>query len=494
MLSGLAQVRPAAAQQQGDPRFFPQTGYRIADDAFWDYFRRRGAVRTFGYPISNPFLLFGFKVQLFQRELLQQLPDGSVTLMNVLDEGLMPYTKVNGSTFPAPDQEVIQRQPQVGTPDYHVKALQFVRDYAPDMWEGRRVNFFQTYSGSVRAEEAFPDGRVDAGLLPGFNLEIWGLPTSKPTADPANPGFVYLRFQRGIMHFDASTGATQGLLLADYVKSLLTLKNLPPDLESQAKDNRLYGQWDPKAGASVSRPKDLPGSDLTNAFRRDATVLVDAGHGGREIGAQFKFPDGAALLEKDLNLKVAKKVAEGLSASGIEALLSRNADVQVNGSSDLTGDSKVTVSDDLQARVDMANRARADLLVSVHFNGVSDASKRGTWVFYADGRPFSDRSRVLAELAQAQMVKSLKEAGYETISHRAAPDSSILGGGHHYYLLGPTSDIIKRPSEMPGIIGEPLFVTNPDDANALRQDRILDAVARAYVEAIKAYFQRFPVT
>ena len=178
-------VMPSPAwAQQADSRMFPQTGYRIGDDAFWTYFRRRGGVRTFGYPVSNPFTLQGFRVQIFQRAILQMQPNGAVAIANVLDDGLLPYTAINGSNFPGPDPDLIARQPRVGEPDYHQKALQFVRDNAPDTWQGMKVSFFQTFSGAVRAEEAFPDGGASDGLLLGFNLEVWGLPTSKPTPRP----------------------------------------------------------------------------------------------------------------------------------------------------------------------------------------------------------------------------------------------------------------------------------------------------------------------
>ena len=157
--TGLAQLGISEADvAQADPRFFAQTGYRIEDDAFWAYFRRRGGVRNFGYPVSNSFTLLGFEVQIFQRAILQRQPDGSVAIMNVLDDGLLPYMKINGSQFPAADPEVIKGQPLVGTPEYHAKALQFVKDTAPDVWQGQRVNFFQTFAGAVKVEDAFPDG------------------------------------------------------------------------------------------------------------------------------------------------------------------------------------------------------------------------------------------------------------------------------------------------------------------------------------------------
>src|SRR6185503_17830718 len=189
------------------------------------------------YPVSNTFTLFGMKVQIFQRQVLQLRPDGGVQTMNLLDDGLMPYSKMNGSTFPAPDPAVINQSPRPDQSNYHEKMLQFVRDTTANTFEGEPVNFEKTYVGSVRPEEAYPNGVPDGGedLLPFFNLELWGLPTSRPVRDPTNKNFIYQRFQRGIMHYDKGCGCTQGLLLADYFKAILTRKNLPGDLAEQAK-------------------------------------------------------------------------------------------------------------------------------------------------------------------------------------------------------------------------------------------------------------------
>src|SRR5215831_18320621 len=215
---------PAASPAPNDARFFAQTGYRIAEDAFWNYFQARGGLRSFGYPVSNAFFLYGTKVQIFQRQIMQLRSDGGAQTMNILDDGLLPYTRMNGSTFPAPDPGVISQSPKPDDPDYLPKAMDFVRAVAPDSFDGQPVNFSKTFFSSVSAQDAYPNG-VPAGgdaLVQYFNLEIWGLPTSKPAHDPTNPDFIYQRFQRGIMHFDKGCSCTQGLLLADYVKALLT--------------------------------------------------------------------------------------------------------------------------------------------------------------------------------------------------------------------------------------------------------------------------------
>jgi hypothetical protein len=256
----------SAGAQATDPRFFSQTGYRIDSDQFWSFFQARGGVRTFGYPVSSMFKLDGFPIQIFQRIVVQLQPDGSVSTLNLLDQGLMPYTRINGSTFPAPDPAIVAQTPPVSDPDYAIKIVQFAQNNAPDVVDGNQVNFFQTFNTTVTYADAFPNGDGSDSLVPLFNLQIWGAPTSKPAVDPNNNNFIYQRFQRGIMHFDKSCNCTQGLLLADYLKSLLTGQNLPPDLDAQARSSRYYKQYAPGQPLSLARPNDLVGSDLTNAF------------------------------------------------------------------------------------------------------------------------------------------------------------------------------------------------------------------------------------
>jgi len=130
------------------------------------------------------------------------------------------------------------------------------------------VSFYDTFFRTVPYDAAFPTGG-DPGLLPGFDLEMWGIPTSAPAFDPKNRSFVYLRFQRGVMHFDTSCGCTQGVLLADYLKSILTGRNLPADLDQQARSSPLYKQYDPNALSWVHNSVLLPDTILTGAFEQE---------------------------------------------------------------------------------------------------------------------------------------------------------------------------------------------------------------------------------
>jgi hypothetical protein len=241
-----------------DARFFPQTGYRVDSDAIWDYFVHRGGVATFGYPVSRAFPLGCCVVQIFQRQILQLggAPGGAHEL-NLLDPGLLPITSLNFSTFPAYDPSLTSQAPAYG-PNYGSAIITFVQQHAPDVFNGMAVDFYHTFVRTVSLQTAYPNGGGNPGLLPLLNLEIWGVPTSQPMVDPNNHSFVYLRFQRGIMHYDATCQCTQGILLADALKSVLTGQNLPADLASSPAAQPYLRLYDAAQVNAVARE---PGSD-----------------------------------------------------------------------------------------------------------------------------------------------------------------------------------------------------------------------------------------
>ena len=260
-------VPPAGlASAQQDSRYFPDTGFRIDNDRIWDYFSKRNGKRNFGLPTSRTFQFLGAPTQFFQRHILQVTP-GGVRTLNLLDDGLLPYTTISGSTFPAVDPSVTSGTPQPNSPTYANDVASFMDKFAPNTWEGEPVKFADTFAGSVTLADAFPDGGGNTGLLTLLNLEIWGFPTSKPARDPANNNFVFLRFQRGIMHYDAACKCTQGLLLADALKAVITNENLPADLGAQASDSPLFNQYDSDIHNGPLHAGLPGGIELANAFR-----------------------------------------------------------------------------------------------------------------------------------------------------------------------------------------------------------------------------------
>jgi hypothetical protein len=241
------QPAPNAPAIVHDERYFSQTGYRIDDDNVWGFFNQYGGLSTFGYPVSRNMSLLGCPVQMFQRQVIQVCPGAGAALINLLDPEIFNYTQVNGSTFPAPDNDLKNRTPQVGSPTYAQDIVAFVNSVVPDTFNGQPVNFLQTFN-----------------TLGG--LTIWGAPISNPQPDPANANFIYQRFQRGIMHYIAGQG-TLSILLADYLKAIIMNKDVPPDLLAQSQGTRFFNQYCPGQTQWLCRPSELPGTDLTYAFQ-----------------------------------------------------------------------------------------------------------------------------------------------------------------------------------------------------------------------------------
>jgi len=235
-----------------DYRYFSETGYRVDDDAIWSYFVARGRVPVFGFPVSRTFVLLGCRVQIFQRQVAQSCAGRDVGLMNLLDPDVFPYDRVNGSELPPPDPGMKAETPSVASAGYAASIVDFIHGNTPDDFESLAVNFGRTFFGTSEN--------------PLIALEVWGAPISQPRRDPSNNNFVYQRFQRGVMHFDATTGRTQALLLADYLKAILRNRDLPADLAAAAKSSKFFAQYCPSKDHWVCRQDDLPATDLTFAF------------------------------------------------------------------------------------------------------------------------------------------------------------------------------------------------------------------------------------
>lgn len=213
---------------------------------------------------------------------------------------------------------------------------------------------------------------------------------------------------------------------------------------------------------------------------RALRVFIDPGHGGPDAGAVHVGPGGEVdLLEKDVDLDISLRLAALLEAAGHEVLLARSEDRGLTPAQ--------TGRQELYARVDMANEAGADLFISVHNNGHSDRSQRGTEVYYCSARPYSDENKRLAIAVQAALVEALRRAGYETVDRAIHDDIEVYRG--HMGVLGPR---ISRPTRMVAVLGESLFVTNDADAAQLARPEIRQAIAEGYAEGIRAYLEAVP--
>ncbi|HET9877906.1 MAG TPA: N-acetylmuramoyl-L-alanine amidase [Candidatus Limnocylindria bacterium] len=169
-------------------------------------------------------------------------------------------------------------------------------------------------------------------------------------------------------------------------------------------------------------------------------VAIDPGHGGcLDWGVPDPSRRGAAYSEKTMTLGIAREVERLLSAQGVTVVMMRERDEALAGDDypdlgctgpawrDVDGDGqagfeetgRVRTRDELQARIDRANVARADVMVSIHINSMTQNGVvfeiAATQTFYDDETPWGvDGSGVLAGAIQADVVAALDPvAAYE---------------------------------------------------------------------------------
>jgi len=205
---------------------------------------------------------------------------------------------------------------------------------------------------------------------------------------------------------------------------------------------------------------------------RGQTVFVDPGHGGPDPGAGAN-----SVQEETATLAVGQELAKRLRADGYRVVLSRVGDSSVAAlPASAIGDSGITITGvhlENQARMACANAAAADVLVAIHFNAFDDPSVGGAETIYDDVRPFADRNLRLAKLVQASLVASFSARGWQVpdrgVQTDAAAGTPALSGAGQAYgrlmELGPAQPgFVDHPSQMPGVVVEPLFLTRPAEA------------------------------
>ena len=188
--------------------------------------------------------------------------------------------------------------------------------------------------------------------------------------------------------------------------------------------------------------------------RAENTIVLDAGHGGSDPG---KVGINKAE-EKDINLKIAKKVKKILEKKGIKVIMTREEDTMLAKKS--SGSQKVQ---DMKERVKLVNDTVPQFAVSIHQNSYHEESIHGAQVFYY-------KHSAEGEQLAAVMQKALLAIDKENRRQAKADDT--------YYLL-------KR-TEVPTIIVECGFLSNREEAEKLVTDEYQQQVAEAIVKGIEA--------
>jgi N-acetylmuramoyl-L-alanine amidase len=214
-------------------------------------------------------------------------------------------------------------------------------------------------------------------------------------------------------------------------------------------------------------------------------IVVDAGHGGHDTGTVG--PNG--LMEKDLVLDVALKLGKLLeSRLGAEVVYTRDDDTFVP----------------LETRTAIANKEQADLFISIHANSSDDSSARGVETYYLNFTSSRDALEVAArenavseksihELQDLVKKIALKEKIEESREFAADVNRSLYAGlnakspGIHNRGVKKAPFIVLIGANMPSILAEISFVSNPADEKKLKTNDYRQRVAESLYKGIHKY-------
>jgi N-acetylmuramoyl-L-alanine amidase len=216
-------------------------------------------------------------------------------------------------------------------------------------------------------------------------------------------------------------------------------------------------------------------------------IVVDAGHGGHDTGTIG--PNG--LMEKDLVLDVALRLGKLLEQKlGAEVVYTRHDDTFIP----------------LETRTAIANQNQADLFISIHANSSHDPSARGVETYYlnftrsADALEVAARENAVSETSVhdlQDLVKkiALKEKIEESREFAATVQTALYSGeaarnpGIRNRGVKKAPFIVLIGANMPSILAEISFVSNPTDERKLRTPEYRQRIAESLYRGITRYAQ-----
>ena len=234
--------------------------------------------------------------------------------------------------------------------------------------------------------------------------------------------------------------------------------------------------------------------------RTDRLIIValDPGHGGEDPGAVGP----AGTREKDVVLQIAQRLKERINAQSVNgspmrAYLTRDADFFVP----------------LHVRVQKARSVQADLFVSIHADAFFTPNAQGASVFaLSQGGASSSAARWMANQEnKADLIGGVNIVAQDAQVKRALLDMSTtaqindslqLGGAMlreiggvgrlHKPKVEQASFAVLKAPDIPSVLVETAFISNPDEEDKLRSAAYQDNLAEALMKGIKAYFARNP--
>jgi N-acetylmuramoyl-L-alanine amidase len=235
--------------------------------------------------------------------------------------------------------------------------------------------------------------------------------------------------------------------------------------------------------------------------KRNKTVFLDAGHGGLDPGGIGATETGRTIDEASETLPVELDAMALLRADGFRVVVSRTrASTVVRPGRGAVSDSAFTEKGehaDVAGRDVCANLARAQVLIGIYFDAEASAQGAGSVTAYDTDRPFSLASLKLATLVQRDVLATMNAQGWNIPDNGVLSDTSLGGPAMsnaaaaygHLLLLGPPmAGYFSTPSEMPGALIEPLFLTDPFEGSIAASARGQHVIAEGIAMAVQRYF------
>lgn len=201
----------------------------------------------------------------------------------------------------------------------------------------------------------------------------------------------------------------------------------------------------------------VPGLGVLDRNARRKIIVIDPGHGGKDVGAEVRRRNGDDIYEKNIDLAIAYRLRYYLEAAGATVYMIREDDRYVYH----------------RARGSIADRAGGDLFLSIHNNSSDVASVHGTETWYYEKVDLYDRtlesrygisSKGVAEAIHAELVAAL---GTRDRGVRSTSDLAVLVGG-----------------ELPAVVIEGAYMSNPGDLSLILSDGYPDRYAFAVAKAV----------
>lgn len=274
----------------------------------------------------------------------------------------------------------------------------------------------------------------------------------------------------------------------------MSYKSFPLPPNDSIGHHRLVIDLERRQTGQLAQPAVIKNVASYESNRRDIIIAIDAGHGGEDPGA---IGAGRAR-EKDVVLAIANELKNMLAAeSGFAPFMVRTGDYYIG----------------LRERSERARKANADFFVSVHADAFKHPSANGSSVYVLSDRGAT--SEAAAYLANKENASDL--IGGVSISDRedhlamtlldlsmtakrtasVSIGSEILGemgkiSRLHKKRVEEAAFVVLKSPDMPALLVETGFISNPDEARQLNTRAYQQKMARAIFNGIKAYFYQHP--